>query len=271
RTARVRLPAVLRRSSGCQHCSMRRNEGEGLDVSRGGRPAGATTECIIGPLEEPMRRLAIALACVALLPVPTHVQLKESYDYWRVQRDMIQRGQQAIMMCNGLFTSNRTLEQVFAQELAYLREPVGTPAGGDYEVDRARRAVAIGKPESGPVMRAVFREGLGCVIMAPDQTWDAIDSLPVLDLAPPPGDPATTPWPMGDLLTDKSVPAGVDGAALQAASDWAFKRESPQQVTLSLVIVHGGKIIHERYAPGVDMTTRTRTWSTAKSIAVTLI
>jgi CubicO group peptidase (beta-lactamase class C family) len=120
-------------------------------------------------------------------------------------------------------------------------------------------------------MRAVFREGLGCVIMAPDQTFDAIDSLPVLDRPAPPGDPATTPWPMGDRLTDTRLPAGVDGAALQAASDWAFNRESPQQVTLSLVVVHGGKIIHERYAPGVDATTRTRTWSTAKSIAVTLI
>jgi CubicO group peptidase (beta-lactamase class C family) len=36
-------------------------------------------------------------------------------------------------------------------------------------------------------------------------------------------------------------------------------------------VIHDGKIIHERYAPGVDMSTRTRTWSTAKSIAVTLI
>ena len=35
--------------------------------------------------------------------------------------------------------------------------------------------------------------------------------------------------------------------------------------------MYDGQVIHERYAPGVDMTTRTRTWSTAKSIAVTLI
>lgn len=46
---------------------------------------------------------------------------------------------------------------------------------------------------------------------------------------------------------------------------------SPYQVTLSLLVVHDGKIVHERYADGVDMHTRTRTWSTAKSIAVTLI
>ena len=78
------------------------------------------------------------------------------------------------------------------------------------------------------------------------------------------------PWPNGDLVEKKPLPAGVTAATLQAASDWAFKRESPEQVTLSLLIVHRGQIIHERYAPGVDMTTRTRTWSTAKSIAATL-
>lgn len=218
-----------------------------------------------------MRNLMTVLACVLLLPATVHVQQKDSYDYWRVQRDMIQRGQQAIMLCNGLFTSNRTLEQVFAQELAYLRQPVGTAAGGDYEIDRQRRAVAIGTPGSGPVMRAAFREGLGCVILSPDQTFDAIDGLPVLDLPVPKGDPAAIPWPDGDLVKEQRLPAGVDAAALQAASDWTFTRESPEQVTLSLLVVHKGTIVHERYAPGVDMSTRTRTWSTAKSIAATLI
>ena len=58
---------------------------------------------------------------------------------------------------------------------------------------------------------------------------------------------------------------------MEAASDWAFDRESPEQVTLSLIVLKEGRIIHERYAPGVDMTTKTRTWSTAKSIAVTLM
>ncbi len=85
-----------------------------------------------------------------------------------------------------------------------------------------------------------------------------------------PGNPAEIPWPDGDRTEDKPLPAGVDATALQAASDWAFDRESPEQVTLSLLIVKDGQIMHERYAPGVDVTTRTRTWSTAKSIAVTL-
>jgi CubicO group peptidase (beta-lactamase class C family) len=73
------------------------------------------------------------------------------------------------------------------------------------------------------------------------------------------------------MNAEAAVPAGVDGNALQAASDWAFTRPSREQVTLSLLVVHRGRIVHERYAPGVDRTTRTRTWSTAKSLAATLI
>src|SRR5262245_21001806 len=196
----------------------------------------------------------------------------QTFDYWQPQREMIRYGQQALMMCNGVFTSGRTLEQIFAQELAFLPQPVGTAAGGDYVVDRARKAVAVGAASGAtPVMRAAFREGLGCVVLAPDQTFAAIDELPKLEMAQPAGDPARIPWPDGDLIESAPLPADIDAAALQAASDWAFHRESKEQVTLSLLVVHDGRIVHERYAPGVDVTTRTRTWSTAKSIAVTLI
>jgi CubicO group peptidase (beta-lactamase class C family) len=215
--------------------------------------------------------LLILIAGTAVLPVPVGAQQTETYDYWQFNRVMIRHGQQALFMCNGLFTSERTLEQVFDQELAFLGETVGTAGGGDYAVDRDRQTVAIGAGGDTPVMRAAYREGVGCVILAPDQTFDDIESLPKLDMLPPPGDPATIAWPDGDLLDDSPIPAGVDETALQAASDWAFARESPEQVTLSLLVVHDGNIVHERYAPGVDATTKTRTWSTAKSIAVTLI
>lgn len=221
-----------------------------------------------------MRRSTLAAVLLPLAiatALPARAQQRQGFDTWAFQREMIQRGVQAVLMCNGLFTSNRTLEQVFAQELKYLRNPIGTAAGGDYEVDYERRAVAVGAPGHVPTMRAAFREGIGCVVMAPDQTFDDIDELPVLKLPPPPGDPATIPWPDGDLVPDEPLPPNVDPAALQAASDWAFNRDSEYQVTTALLIVQGGRIIHERYAPGFDASTRTRTWSTAKSIAVTLI
>ena len=205
---------------------------------------------------------ALLLSCVSQA---------DDFDYFSANRTMIRNGVQAVLMCNGLFTSGRTLEQVFKQELAYLSEPVGSPDGGEYVIDNVLKAVAIGGPVSGQVIRAAFREGIGCVVMAPDQDFSDIDTLPVLDMPYPAGDPSLIPWPDGDLVEDRPLPDRVDRVALKAASDWTFERESPEQVTLSLIVLHEGEIIHERYADGVDMTTRTRTWSTAKSIASTLI
>ena len=219
-----------------------------------------------------MKRLTLAAIALALLaPAATAAQQERSYDYFAPQRDMIQRGVQAILQCNGLFTGDRTLEQVFEQELAYLRDPVGTAEGGDYEVDWERKTVAIGAPGAIPTMRAAFREGIGCVIMSPDQTFDDIGDLPILTTPAPDGNRAGAAWPDGDLVMSRPLPRGVDPAALEAASDWTFDRESPEQVTLSLIVLHEGEIIHERYAPGINMFTKTRTWSTAKSIASTLI
>jgi CubicO group peptidase (beta-lactamase class C family) len=149
------------------------------------------------------------------------------------------------------------------------------------QIDRTRRAVAVGvggasaSSTPAPVMRAAYREGLGCIAMAPHQTFDHIDSLPVLRMRAPSGDPATIPWPDGDLLPDAPFPADVRRPALDEAWGWALDRTAhggtPNQVTLSLLVVHRGRLLHERYAPDVTMATRTRTWSTAKSIAATLV
>ena len=218
-----------------------------------------------------LTRIAGSLPAALALSVSIAAGQQAGYDYWQAQREMIRRGQQALIMCNGLFTSGRTLAQVFSQELAIVPRPIGTADGGDYTIDHQRRAVAVGAADRPPVMRAAFREGLGCIVLGPGQTFDDIEQLPELRLPAPPGDPATLPWPDGDAIEPGDSPATVDTAALQAASDWAFNRPKPDQVTLSLLVVHGGRIVHERYAPGVTVSTRTRTWSTAKSLAATLI
>ncbi len=223
-----------------------------------------------------MRRLCFLL--LLILPVQLFAQQpqQETFDYWQYDKAIIWRGVQTFMICNGLFTSNRTMEQIFAQELTYVEGRPGTVAmDGPILVDADIQAVEIGAGDPHiPAMRAAYREGLGCIILAPDQTWDDIDSLPRLDTPALPGDPATIPWPMGDRLLDTAIPHEVDAEALLAASNWAFDRAThgtTEQVTLSLLIIYKGQIIHERYADGVDYTTKTRTWSTAKSIAVTLI
>jgi CubicO group peptidase (beta-lactamase class C family) len=221
-----------------------------------------------------MLRLLTAFALCLLLASPVQGAQAETLGHLEANRMMIRNGVQAVLMCNGLFTSQRTLEQVFGQELAYLERfggRVGTASGGEYSIDPERQFVGVGGGSAGTRIHAAFRQGIGCVVMAPGQGPDDIDSLPAIGLPLPPGDPAEIPWPDGDRVASFALPGNIDPAALQAASDWAFDRESAEQVTLSLVVVHRGNIVHERYAPGIDRRTRTRTWSTAKSIAVTLI
>ena len=127
-----------------------------------------------------MKKSLFIFSVALLLLQGLKAQQLETYDYSRASGEMIQNGVQAILMCNGLFTSNRSLDLVYEQELAYLKQPVGTAKGGDYQIDWDRKTVAIGVPGGVPVMRAVFREGLGCMILAPDQTFEDIEDLPEL-------------------------------------------------------------------------------------------
>jgi len=91
---------------------------------------------------------------------------------------MIRNGVQAVLTCNGLFTSNRNIKQVFAQELAYLAEPLGTAKGGNYVIDSPNKLVSVGGGDDGHQVSAVFRDGIGCVVLGPQQTAEDIDELP---------------------------------------------------------------------------------------------
>src|SRR5262249_45985699 len=201
-------------------------------------------------------------------------QTSTRYDYHESTEALINAGMQALFICNGLFVSNRTLDQIYGAELKMDLMPLAPP--DEIKIDHERKTVAVGESGNGlaPAMRAAHRAGLGCVVMGPEQTFADIDKLPILNMPAPPGDPSRLPWPDGDLIETKPLPNYVDRKALDAAADFAFDRAKhahPSQITLSLLVVHKGDILLERYAAGVDVTTKTRTWSTAKSIAATLL
>ncbi|MEM6638563.1 MAG: serine hydrolase [Pseudomonadota bacterium] len=213
-----------------------------------------------------MRKLFITAALSLTWPATA---ADPSFDYFSDNRALIRNGVAAVLMCNGLFTSERTLEQVLAQELAYLKEPIGTGADDQYWIDDGHKSVLVGGGGRTPGVTAAFRQGIGCVVMAPGQTYDDIPSLPELTLHYPPLDAETTAWPDGDLIDATKRPP-FDVKKMAAASDWAFDRPTKEQDTLSLLVVYRGEIVHERYAPGVTRDTKTRTWSTAKSLFATL-
>jgi CubicO group peptidase (beta-lactamase class C family) len=217
---------------------------------------------------------ALALAASALPAAAAESHLP----YLDGPRAIIQRGVQAVLLCNGVFTSERPLEAVFREELAYLKAPLGSPAtvgepgdaSAEVVVDRANRSVRIGALGQQSVS-ARYQPGIGCVALPPDASPEEAAPLPALPEVPDATANDALPWPKGDLNAVAEPGPEVDQAALAAASAWAFDRPTAEQNTTALLILHRGKIIHERYAEGFDQDTRTRTWSTAKSLAVTLI
>ncbi len=134
----------------------------------------------------------------------------------------------------------------------------------DTMVDFDDQSIALTLPTG--VTRTAKRYGTqGCVAHAIGE--DSVYFTPSV-VEPRLPDPATTPWPMGDLI-DSPWPEQLDRAVIEAAIDVGF---GPlEAMTLGLVVTYQGRIIGERYADGIDMHTPLESWSMGKSLTGTLM
>jgi CubicO group peptidase (beta-lactamase class C family) len=82
-------------------------------------------------------------------------------------------------------------------------------------------------------------------------------------------DPSSQAWPMGDVLPSEALPPQIDQPKLGKAVDLAFA--DPKGMTAAFVVTWKGRIIAERYGPGVAMHTQLESWSMGKSITATLM
>lgn len=98
-----------------------------------------------------------------------------------------------------------------------------------------------------------------------------VASVAAAELVALPAQPADVPWPTKEWPTG-SLPAGIDATALQAAMDQAFKRKTANLgETREVVIIQGGKLVHEQYAPGYSADMPLVSWSMAKSVTQALV
>jgi len=80
-----------------------------------------------------------------------------------------------------------------------------------------------------------------------------------------PAQPAQTPWPAAGWPTDP-LPAGLDEARFASLIDQAFVTPDDLGETWAVVVVHGGRLVFERYGVGRAADDTCRSWSVAKSI-----
>ena len=88
-----------------------------------------------------MIRRAVALILFLSLTETAYAQQAERYDYLKPTDRLVTAGTQALMICSGLFVSERTLDQIYEQELKLDRMPVLPPR--QVMIDEERKAVVV--------------------------------------------------------------------------------------------------------------------------------
>ncbi len=161
-------------------------------------------------------------------------------------------------LCSETFVSGLDPAQTFAESLAPRPGFRWIAPAIRFTVDRERREVRasllglLGK-------RATFRGPGGCVLLEGD------GSAPAFSTGEPA--PAVLPDLAGPELVEPATPA------LKAALDAAFAEpaEPPHRWTKAVVIVHRGRVVAERYAPGYHLDTPVLGFSMTKSVTNALV
>jgi CubicO group peptidase (beta-lactamase class C family) len=168
----------------------------------------------------------------------------------------------AKVLCSAVFVSERDPAEAFRNSGFFLF-PDSERAGVTYAVDRAQKLVRM---THGTTTRtAKFYGDQGCIIH-PEQ-HDGIYFTPVRVRTTLP-DAASQPWPMGDAPVKDAASTGIDQSRVDKALDLAFS--DPEALTAAVVIVHKGRIVGERYMPGITKDTQLESWSMGKSLTATL-
>jgi hypothetical protein len=163
----------------------------------------------------------------------------------------------AKQVCSLTFVSG--LDSDFAKSI-YLDPLLGSAGGGIMmDIDEEAREVRASVLGLFWHQHAVYRDGLGCTLVHDGDDFDATLAAPqAQDFIPL-------------ELDTQHRDTHFDAAALNAALDAAFgDPETDPRNTLAVAVLHRGRLVAERYAPGASRETRFHGWSMTKSAMTTL-
>ena len=173
-------------------------------------------------------------------------------------------------LCSETFVAGLDPDQTFAETVRTMPGVRRLVPWLHYRVDRTAREVSTtlgGRFE----MRAVYHDGVGCTVALPAPAGPA----PPLPSPASAATPTAAPAPAGaadapEAGPDIAGPAVVDPASepLRAALDRVFAEPpgEPVRGTKAVVVVHDGRVVAERYAPGYGLDTPMLSWSMNKSV-----
>ena len=210
-----------------------------------------------------MRRVTLAVLLLGAAGMVTAVVVFRPGQAVRVATGLVSH-----TLCSETFVAGLDPDQTFAETVSTIPGIRRLVPWLHYRVDRAARDVSTtlgGRFE----MRAVYHDGVGCTVVHPASVSAATPlSVPStaasMNAAGAPG-----------AGRDIAGPAVVEPASgpLRAALDRVFAEPAggPVRGTKAVVVVHDGRVVAERYAPGYALDTPMLSWSMNKSVVNALV
>ena len=199
------------------------------------------------------------------------ILLLASWLLWRLS--YIANGYTSKYLCSLAFNSGLDPEVGFD---TYVKPMHVLFAGVVPEIDREHKTVTSRYFGFLRPRKAVWREGCGCTLLV-DQTEEELRSRydpPSIDSMTMAMKTSAALWPEGQAVSRDSMDAGIRWSAIDSILDRAMEEHTDDPHdrwnTLALVVAWKGRIIGERYAPGVHEDTPLLGWSAAKSITGSL-
>ena len=188
---------------------------------------------------------------------------------WAYRIALVGSGFSAEILCGGVFISGRDEAAVTSEDLS---GPGYAPLHLFHKtIDLNEKRVTASLFGLAKQI-AIFRDGLGCTLID-GREEAALRGEAAGLLQPLPGSDPEAPWPLGEQVDLTSLGQGVDATKLDAAVEAAFAEPDPahRRNTRALVVVHGGRIVVERYAPGFDAKMPLLGWSMTKAALNALV
>lgn len=152
-------------------------------------------------------------------------------------------------LCSNVFVAKQNPGEVFAENVRLRPGFSLIDWAVHYDVDRVQRQVTT-TVAGGFKSRAVFQDRLGCILVQGAAEAVTSPHAELSEQAPS----------VASLLPNIAGPGVVSPTdeRLQAALERAFTGSDhpPHRLTKAVVVIHDGRVVAERYAPGYGVDTR---------------
>ncbi|PCI46992.1 MAG: hypothetical protein COB49_07770 [Alphaproteobacteria bacterium] len=179
-------------------------------------------------------------------------------------------GYKAAFTCSATFNGGKSFEMIRQDELSGIRVDYRKyyDALPDAKIHAQEKYVSAWYSNDMPPRFAVWRPGLGCTQLPTGADLSMRKYIVTADMGYM-HDMSIRPWPFGD-----GIPQTLSSTtALQATINDAFTTDKygDPKVMSAVLVTTADQLLIERYKTGYTPYTSQRTWSTAKSIAVSVI